>query len=71
MKDTISGIGEIMADTGKDTANEMNMVDKVENRSQAEIMVSNARIGKMAQLSRKLGVKKTGMTKEIKISKKL
>ena len=65
MKDIISGIGETMADTGKDTANDIT-VEKTENRSHAEILASNKRIEKMEQLSRKLSVKKSGMTKEIK-----
>ena len=65
MKDIISGIGETMADTGKDTANDIT-VEKTENRSHAEILASNERIEKMEQLSRKLSVKKSGMTKEIK-----
>ena len=55
-----------MADTGnKDTVNNI-IVEKTENRSHAEIMASNERIEKMEQLNRKLTVKKTGMTKEIK-----
>ena len=65
MTDIISGIDETMADTDKDTANEI-AVEKVEIRSDAEILASNQRIEKMDLLSKKLAVKKSGMTKEIK-----
>ena len=66
MTDIISGIGETMADTDKDTANEV-AIEKAEIRSNAEILASNERIEKMDLLSRKLAAKKAGMTREVKI----
>ena len=49
MTDIISGIGETMADTDKDTANDI-AVEKVEIRSNAEILASNKRIDKIGLL---------------------
>ena len=65
MKEIISGIGETMADTDKDTTNEV-VAEKADIRSNAEILASNDRIEKMDLLSRKLAAKKAGMTRESK-----
>ena len=65
MKETISGIGETMADTDKDTTNEV-VAEKAVIISNAETLASNDRKEKMDLLSRKLAAKKAGMTKERK-----
>ena len=54
MKNIISGIGDNMTDSGnKDTVRDITVVEKIETRSQAEILTSNERIKKMEQLQRK------------------
>ena len=67
MKNIISGIGDNMTDSGnKETVGDIAVVEKIETRSQAEIMASNERIKQMEQLQRKLTAKKTMMTKDLK-----
>ena len=63
MKDIISGIGETMADTDKDTTNEV-VTEKVVIMADAGTLASNDRIEKMDLLSRKLAGKKAAMTRE-------
>ena len=63
MKEIISGIGETMADTDKDTTNEV-VTEKAVIMADAGTLASNDRIEKMDLLSRKLAGEKAAMTRE-------
>ena len=65
MKETISVIGETMADTEKDITNEV-VAEKAVILTNSETLESKNRIEKMKKLSKQLAGKKAAMTREYK-----